>query len=339
MSEKYATETSKMKALIEKAEAIAKSSGYHSTAMMDLGREYWAAEGMLPPEDECEDDGAPATDVGTEAEVEVSAAAPRPAYNPALHGVEESKECEEDAVVTAAVTESVAAAPPVVPAKTTLADVVHEAPSAAVPASSVVPAAAATSDDEKEDAADAVRTTRERSLTIDDATASVNESLRRFNAQQEREREARAAATRAAADERARVVAAANAAWWFPALDAALRKFVPQSSFDFEKVAKALRVAVSKGVLRAPAGRDADAAAIVLELTAAACRERFATLSLGAAAASTAEVASPQLHDERARGTPGAPSVIASLAAASSKSDVSCESATDADDGVRARQV
>jgi hypothetical protein len=76
-----------------------------------------------------------------------------------------------------------------------------------------------------------------------------------------------------------------EALWWFPALDSALLKFVPQTCFDFDKVAKALRSALLRGLLKpdggsttAATGPVAPVAAAVLDATAV--RLRYARLQL-----------------------------------------------------------
>jgi hypothetical protein len=47
VSTKFQTETLRLQRLSERAEKMAKANGLHETAMMDLGREWWAEEGVI----------------------------------------------------------------------------------------------------------------------------------------------------------------------------------------------------------------------------------------------------------------------------------------------------
>lgn len=67
-------------------------------------------------------------------------------------------------------------------------------------------------------------------------------------------------------------------ALWFAKLDKALTKALKLAKFDFKKTARAVSVAVEKGLVKLPADHPQTRADVVKSLTAAACRQRVAYL-------------------------------------------------------------
>lgn len=124
----------------------------------------------------------------------------------------------------------------------------------------------------------------------------VQESLRIYRARLKQRREAEkaeaaaAAAARSAKSRPAKPVLSNGAmppppALWFPKLDRALSKAVKLAKFDFKRAAKAVSVAVKKGVVKLPAGHAQTKADVVRSLTADACRLRHAFLKKAKAGA------------------------------------------------------
>jgi dynein assembly factor 1, axonemal len=76
VSTKYQTETMRLARLSERAEALARAGGYHETAMMDLGRQWWTEDGVLDgdgnviPRHEDGGDGSEAARASTELDEE-----------------------------------------------------------------------------------------------------------------------------------------------------------------------------------------------------------------------------------------------------------------------------
>jgi hypothetical protein len=213
VSDKYADEHLRMKRLIDRAEQVAKATGYHGTAMMDLGREMFDSEVAVQP---VLDSGAtPSPGAGIPSHDPAKfradlrsnylpkAAAPLVPSNEDVHvpsspqgEVEEAATWSEDHAV---VRQPSSQEPPAVPKSI---PTVESAP---------------------------IDATLRRAAPRHEVDI-VGESIRRFQEQLASER---------ACPE----VPSTSSMIWSAPLDAALTKFAKQAAFDFDKVAKGLRAA------------------------------------------------------------------------------------------------
>lgn len=227
-------EQERLSLLVEKAERLARTTGLHGTALMDLGRDYWAGEGSTLPQDgevADEEDGGAGDEDSQALDSPLSAAAP--AADASCPGG--------------------AAAAPAVPA---------QPPAPAAPAPPPLPPAAARAAGRTPEASEEQPPVDE----AEDARRRVADSLRLFAEREQRRAaaEAQAAllassappATSAYLDQPTRAApgtpsspapsssgGGGAAVEWSRAMDSALVQLCTQAAFDFDKVAKALRSA------------------------------------------------------------------------------------------------
>lgn len=287
ISDRYVDENLKMKRLIQRAEEVAKATGYHGTAMMDLGSDYWKSEGLLPPPTNegganaaerppgptassgevtrgsstgalgaplefCAPNNLPASfradlrDNYREAGVGASRAGPAAAAKDCdnidaqqSRASSSARDCSDGATACATAA-STSASSETAAAAGSWSSSVPTTTDAAVPVSSAVvaPLAPTTTPHKPSQPKPVDREAEARA-------AAVAESLRRFQRQLDMERGQLAshsddtgASSASGRDASPRV----HVAWSGP-MDTVLAKFVQQSGFDFEKVAKGMKAA------------------------------------------------------------------------------------------------
>jgi ribosomal protein L14E/L6E/L27E len=308
VSDKYVNDQIKLKRLVDRAEQVAKTTGFHGTAMMDLGAEYWNTNGNMATDQEelqGSSESAAQLQLGTDHPTGPVTVETAPngsvQYRSATGGVvSESSDTYQDEAEAKfdadhpslsraqlqqdAQTSSTrgSTSQPLLPSAS---GVTSEA-SSAVSASAVRPPAVVRNQDgQEEDSTDdsdseskaKAKPSATRART-DDADKSgfdsiVAESLRLFNirlhprsgddTQPARASQSSPAAQPVAGTEDGHLqhsvsraaqgitsggkdstqdsVDEQRSSVWFPTLDAALKKFVVQSAFDFEKVSRGLQ--------------------------------------------------------------------------------------------------
>lgn len=300
VSTQYQTESMRLTRLSERAEALAREKGFHETALMELGREWWTSEGVLSAETGEEVPrhalGPDGQEVG-QGEGELTEEGEEEEERRVLEEVErwERKRKAEEQGRTlepvpegdlGAVRESVPHAP-----RASHEEEEHEVAGGDENAQPL--------QEERKLTDQQLRVLRsldlykqrlagagEGAVPLADGKqeeeGEEEESLRAYRKSkgvQERIADARAEASSdpvpilpasssapAAVKEGGPATGAGDTAehpglglggiesarWWFPALDSALLKFVPQSGFDFEKSSKGLRSALLRGLLKPP---------------------------------------------------------------------------------------
>jgi hypothetical protein len=234
-------ENMRLRLLAEKAERVAKTSGLHGTALMELGAEYWgvgtegsedAVSSSSAADDVCSsDEGASglghASQVPAPTAVEAASAPPLEphsdlgAVEPLAHRASSANEAV--VVATGSSTKPVAAEPG------------HEGNGATSAASEAADAARLVADSLR------LFTEREqrRAAAVAQAAAGASDAT---SVSAAKEAPLPTQTPAAAALEPPRPVSS-GACEWSPSMDAALVQLCGQAAFDFDKVAKALRTA------------------------------------------------------------------------------------------------
>ncbi len=302
---KYQTETARLARLAERAESLAKAGGYNETAMMDLGRQWWQEEGILDPEghlvrrheDDADGNEAAATMTEQDEEEEqrhvtediLRQEREERARQRGEKPVDQASEYTDPDGVEISVAAGDDSAPrvPTAPAVAEAANSLPEDPQARETRMRIERSLQIY----KERYGEAARPHAADGETGVESSSSLSPPRRGLM-------ERVAAARQEAASDAERALAREPApgdtglpfsAWW-PALEAALVKFVPQAEFDFDKVAKALKSAVLRGKLALPDGAGAQEVAAFLD--GPACRVRYAQLTSPAAESASAPASS-----------------------------------------------